>query len=354
MDIAKIDPNFKLKSSLSEPNIQWFDVRQEPFRVYGLYNYKEEPVFCRLPKDVADATNAGVAELHYHTAGGRVRFKTNSRYIALQADMPSIGRMAHMTHLGSAGFDLYRDLGQTSVFTGSFMPNGTNPHGYEAIVYTDGALHDYVLNFPLYSGVNNLYIGLEEGSVLCEGERYRTEKPIVYYGSSITQGGCASRPGNSYQGFISRKLDCDYINLGFSGSGRAEKPIVDYMSGLDMSVFVSDYDYNAPDAEYLAQTLPGLYETLRAKQPELPIILISKPDFERNIPNSIKRRQVIFSQYAKALDAGDQNIYYIDGAGLFRGDCRDACTVDGCHPNDLGFYRMADVIGTVLERILQK
>ena len=352
MDISKLDSNFQLKTSLSEPDIRWFDVKQDPFTVYGLYNYKEEPVFCRLPKAVADATSEGVAAIQYHTAGGRVRFKTNSRYIAIQASIPEIWLMPHMTIVGSSGFDLYRNERETSVFAGAFIPPGNKHSGFESIVRTDGEMHDYTLNFPLYAGVNSLYIGLEAGCELLEGDHYRNEKPVVYYGSSITQGGCASRPGNSYENFISRRFNCNYINLGFSGNGKAEKPIVDYMAGLDMSVFVCDYDHNAPDAEYLERALVRLYDTLREKQPELPIVFLSRPDFERELALNIPRRHVIYSQYMKACAAGDKNVYYIDGARLFAGDSSDTCTVDGCHPNDLGFYRMADVIGTVIGKLL--
>ena len=197
-------------------------------------------------------------------------------------------------------------------------------------------------------------IYLEKDAVILEATPYSHNVPIVYYGSSITQGGCASRPGNSYQAIISRRLDADYINLGFSGSGKAEEAMVQYLAELEMSVFVCDYDHNTPDVEYLKKTHLPLYRTVRTKQPNLPIILISAPNILMNPEGFLTRREVIRETYQIALDEGDKNVYFIDGAELFAGEDWDSCTVDGCHPNDLGFYRMAMRIEKELVRCLDK
>lgn len=356
MDISLIDSNLKIETNLKETDIVWFDVRKEPLSVHGLYNYKNETVFRRIPESVATATSRGVTVLHTNTAGGRVRFRTDSRYIAIKCEMPSVCIMPHMPLLGSSGFDLYAGKAAGSIYSCSFVPPNDMKNGYESIVYpTDGGvLTDYTINFPLYNNVTNLYIGIQSGSKLCESNKYTFEKPVVFYGSSITQGGCASRPGNSYQGFISRRLDTDYINLGFSGSGKAEEAIVEYMSTLDMSIFVSDYDHNAPDVAYLQNTHSSMYRKIREKNPSLPYIMISRPDFDRYRGVSVQRRNVVYSSYIDAVNSGDNNVYYIDGESLFGGENRDACTVDCSHPNDLGFYRMADVIGNMIKQLLKQ
>lgn len=200
---------------------------------------------------------------------------------------------------------------------------------------------DYTINFPLYDGVKELYIALKKGAVILEPTPYSHSVPVVYYGSSITQGGCASRPGNSYEAIISRRLDVDYRNLGFSGSGKAEDLMAQYLADLEMSIFVCDYDYNAPDVEYLEKTHLPLYRAVRSKQPNVPIIFVSAPDILMDPETFVPRREVIRRTYTIALEEGDRNVYFIDGAELFDGDDWDSCTVDGCHPNDLGFYRMA-------------
>jgi lysophospholipase L1-like esterase len=117
-----------------------------------------------------------------------------------------------------------------------------------------------------------------------------------------------------------------------------------------MTAFVCDYDHNAPDAEHLEKTHYKMYEKIRAAHPDIPYIIISKPDFDSNYVTSIPRRNVIFDTYRRARDNGDLNVYYIDGAGIFRGPYEDSCTVDGTHPNDLGFALMADAIEAELKR----
>jgi hypothetical protein len=254
---------------------------------------------------------------------------------------------------GSAGFDLYCYERRQCRYTGTFMPSLEKMRGYESLIYTgQEGMREYLINFPLYSDVTNLYIGLHRQYRVEEGAPYANDKPVVFYGSSITQGGCASRPGTCYQNFLSRQFDMDYINLGFSGNGMAEPAIADYMAGLVMRAFVCDYDHNAPDADYLQNTHKSLYETIRRRQPDLPYIIISKPDFDRNPGDSRKRREIIYATYRDAVESGDSQVYYTDGEWLFGANERDACTVDGVHPNDLGFYRMAEAIGSILRRVL--
>ena len=177
---------------------------------------------------------------------------------------------------------------------------------------------------------------------------YRIGKPILYYGSSITQGGCASRPGMAYEAIISRRLDADFINLGFNGSARAEQPIADYLASLDPVVFVMDYDYNAPDPEYLAKTHENLYRTFRAAHPDTPVIMVGKPDFWLCNESNMERRDVIYRTYNNARLRGEK-VIFIDGHSLFPANMREECTVDNCHPNDLGMVGMADVIGRAVE-----
>jgi hypothetical protein len=195
-----------------------------------------------------------------------------------------------------------------------------------------------------YSGFTELYIGLQETAKVGGGAKYAYDKPIVYYGSSITQGGCASRPGTCYEAIISRKLNVDHINLGFSGAGKGEKAIVDYMASLDPLIFVCDYDHNAPNIEHLEPTHLNLYETFRASHPTTPYVMVTKPDFAkpRDTTDEAKRRAVIHKNFMKGIEKGDKNLYFIDGESFFAGyaDGGD-CTVDGCHPTDLGFFSMA-------------
>ena len=233
------------------------------------------------------------------------------------------------------------------------MPPFNFDDGYEGIVDVPGKdMKDVLINFPLYSDVSELYVGLSESAKVEAPAPYSLEKPVVYYGSSVTQGGCASRAGTSYQGFISRELDIDYINLGFSGSAKAEKEMYEYISKLDMSVFVMDYDYNTTSAEELQATHERMFLAIREAQPELPIVILTLPKY--TLPEWARvRRDIIRSTYERALARGDKNVYFIDGPTLMA-LCGDEGTVDTTHPTDFGFYSMASAVSKVLREILGK
>ena len=351
--IGQIDKNLQVVSQLDEKDIVFLNVKDDPFRVYGLYNYKHEKVFKRMPDEIVGNINEGVKELNYGTAGGRVRFSTDSKYVAIKCTLPSVEIMPHMPLSGSAGFDIYIDEGGKSTYYKTFMPPVEIKDGYESVVHFESRkMRSLTINFPLYTKVDSLFIGLQEDASVGRGEEYLYKKPVVYYGSSITQGGCASRPGNAYESIISRWLNCDHINLGFSGSARGEPAIAEYIAKLNMNVFVFDYDHNAPDVTHLDKTHKNFYNILRAHNAYLPIICLSKPDFEADVEGNTTRRNVIYETYRSAVNSGDKNIYFIDGETLFGDIGRDSCTVDGCHPNDLGFMRMAEAIYPVLKKLV--
>lgn len=355
MNLEQIDKNFAVDLGTAHHDAVFYDVRKAPFKLYGLYEPQTQSEFCRLPRDIAEATNEGVKGLAYHTAGGRVRFKTNSPYLIVCAEFPSLSNMSHMPRSGSSGFDLYRNTVLGSSFVTSFIPDPRATTGFqiEKGLGNRGKMYDYTLNFPLYNGVKNLYLGLAPDANVETTDGYLPIKPIVYYGSSITQGGCASNPGNAYQSIISRRYNLDFINLGFSGSAKGEQVIADYMADLDFSVFVSDYDHNAPNFEHLKNTHYNLYETIRKKHPDAPYIMIGRPNTDASYVDTTNRFTIIMQSFLQAWDNGDRRVFYLDGHTLFGNENRDAATVDGCHPTDLGFERMATEIGTVIRKALE-
>lgn len=354
MDIAKIDRNFIIETNLKEADIVWRDAAAEPFRLYGACPEAEGP-FYRLPQSVAGTINGGVWGLCRHCAGIRLRFATNSPYIAIKAAWDSLSRMEHFPLTGSSAFDLFTCVDGKQTFVNGFRCSFNSNNGYESILYpSSGDMKEYVLDFPLYNAVDSLYIGLKEGSTLTAGtETYHNDKPVVFYGSSITQGGCASVPGNSYQGFLSRALNMDYINLGFSGSCHGEPAAAEYMAGLDMSVFVCDYDHNAPSADELRANHYNLYKTIRTAHPDLPYVIVTRPH-RADTPDGRERFTVIMDTYMRAIAEGDTHVYFVDGNGFFPADLGLSCTVDGCHPTDLGFYFMAQTLEKVLKPLLYR
>lgn len=349
MDISKIDKNFALPGNVQREDIEWLNAAQAPFAIYGAV--QSDP-YLRMPIEIARTVSMGVEKLCRNTAGVRVRFCTDSPYIAIRAEWDHQCRMAHMPFLGISGFDLYRVKGSNrQSYVKSFVPPVSCENGYESVIDVEGTMTDYVLNFPLYNNVSRLLIGVKRGSQWNPPKQYSNPLPVVYYGSSITQGGCASRPGNCYQNFLSRAFNLDYVNLGFSGCACAEDAMIEYLSNLEMSVFVSDYDHNAPNSEHLAKTHEKLYQKIREKHPDLPYIMISRPDYWDRCDDRV-RRNIVMTSYQKAIEWSDQNVYFLDGASIFAGMEHDACTVDGTHPNDLGFYRFFKALLPIFESLL--
>jgi len=360
-DLAYFDKNFKIDPRIDQKildRLNFFDPMEEPFEINGLIY--DNARLRRVPESVAKSTSEGVYHLHTNTAGGRIRFASDTRFVAIRVKLSATPGMPHMTLLCNSGFDLYAsDIdGENSEerYFGSLIPLMGYKEGYEAIVaLPDKKMRSFTINMPLYHDVDEIYVGLEKDSLLSSPTKL-VQPPIVYYGSSITQGGCASRPGASYQAIIHRKIPYDYINLGFSGNCKGEDAMVDYIAGLEMSAFVLDYDHNTPSVEHLQNTHRKVYDKIRESHPDIPIIMMSRPDFDADgdggYEYSVRRRRVIIDTYHYAIDNGDKNVYFIDGEGIFRGPFEDTCTVDGTHPTDLGFMHIAQKLEAVFRRII--
>lgn len=346
-NIAEIDKNLVVETFIEREGLCFYDVRQAPFGIHGVF--WENGMFRRMPEEVARSVSEGVYRLHTHCAGGRVCFVTDSPYVAIKTEYIP-GKMPHFALSGSAGFDMYTRYDQEERYVGTFMPPFDVADGYESVIDFPECRERYItINMPLYSSVSKLYIGLKSGCVLKEAPEYRVKKPVVYYGSSITQGGCASKPGSSYQSILSRRFDCDYINLGFSGNAKGEDEIVDYIKRLDMSAFVLDYDHNAPSTEHLAKTHNKMFKAIRAAQPMLPIVIMPRPKYYLADGEKV-RYEIIHNTYLEAKVAGDENVYFVSGSKLME-IVGDNGTVDNCHPTDSGFFSMACAVAEVLEEI---
>lgn len=347
--IEEVDKNLKVENNIYKNNLTFTNVLEKPFEIFGVFY--ENGKFRRMPETIAKSVSEGVYYLHANTSGGRVRFKTDSTCIAITAKMENIARMSHFPLTGSAGFDLYYKEDNREHFFGTFVPPYTIEDSFEAkLQFDEQKLREITINFPLYSDVKELLIGIENNSELCSPDAYKYDKPVVYYGSSITQGGCASRPGNAYPAILSRKFNCDYINLGFSGNGKGELEIAEYIANLDMMMFVYDYDHNAPNKEHLEKTHKRMFEIVRSKQPKIPIIMISSVTMERFIDDVESRKKIIHNTFESAYNNGDKDVYFIDGSTMFN-NYNDGGTVEGCHPNDYGFNCMANTIAETMKKL---
>lgn len=354
--IEDIDQNFRAQE-LNSRKYHFFNITEKPFELDGFAWFDREKEFCRLPAQIISKEsplNDGAKGLSWCSSGAMVRFRTNAHSIALKAELRNNVIMAHMPLSGQSGFDLYFKTGKGSSFHRNIRPPSEKPDFVEGVFDENlgSEMHECVIYLPLYNGIKTMEIGLTPGAKVHAPAPLRHPDPVLFYGSSITQGGCASRPGNAYSHFLTRWIDANMINLGFSGSGCGEIVMAECIASLKLSAFIMDYDHNAPTLEHLEETHELFFRAIRGKQPELPIVILSKCDFDSNMEISSKRREIIRRTYSNAVKDGDRNVYFIDGETLFGKTDRDACTVDSCHPNDIGFLRMAETILPVLEKAL--
>jgi len=357
MDIEKMDPNLKAVSGNCE-GAQFISAHDERFSLHGVYFDKADGLYKRVPAEIAINTNEYVVALGKMTAGGRIRFITDSPYIAIKASIPYFSIMSHMTITASHGFSVYAD----GFFQGRYSPT---PKSFASALTKDDRIYFadkkpllkkegkklVEIYFPLYGGLSELHIGIDPSSTIEKAPDYKIKKPLVFYGSSITQGACVSRPGNDYISIIGRRLNADYVNLGFSGNGKAEASMIDYVNTFDGSMFAFNYYMFKAYPEVVLPPHYSIYERIREKHPNVPILLTDMPNIDHS-PHP-EREEIIRSTYEKALANGDKNVAYVPAYDMFGDSERDCCTVDGVHPNDLGTMRIADALTPAVKKLLK-
>lgn len=344
----QFDKNFR-EVKVGNLTVHYYNALKKPFELNGFPWRRADGTLNRLPEGLDPKKINGYARYaSHHTPGGTIRFRTDSPYMTIRAAYRAFSDMSHMPRSGSGGFDLYRigDDGK-EVYVSSVRPGNGKDLELRFSNVSGGKIHDYTIYLPLYSGVANVEIGVKPGSEVLEPLPQKIKKPVVFYGSSITHGGCASRPANAYTTMLCRAVDAPQINLGYSGGARGETILADEIAKLEMSVFVYDYDYNAPNAAHLLKTHEPFFQIIRKAQPDLPIIILSRCS---NMEDA--RRDAVKRTYDNAIKAGDKKVWFIDGKELFGEPGQNFCTVDGCHPNDLGFYMMYKRILPVLKEAL--
>ncbi|MBR2847254.1 MAG: hypothetical protein IKB89_04205 [Clostridia bacterium] len=355
MDITKIDKNFTQAQS-EDGVFTYYNPYEKPFSFEGFpwYEHNGNKIY-RLPIEHRALYTRQQDGLSNHSAGGVFRFKTNSEKISIKATYEGISRFPHMQLTGSAGFDVYKKEGDRWMFIANLYPNTLNDNftDKQCETHSDGQMCEYIIYMPIYSIVEKCAVGVETGAEILPPNPHRVEKPVLFYGSSITQGACSSRPGITYTARLTRAVDAPLINLGFSGNALGEAHMAEFIASLDLSVFVMDYHFNSPNAQHLDKTHKPFFDIFRKKNPDTPVIIVSTPSVN-SARNSVVAGYdaVIKATYDAALAAGDKNVYFVNGSAFFDGVERSDCSVDLTHPNDYGFALMTNGILPVLKKAL--
>jgi hypothetical protein len=348
----QIDPS----SADVRDGVAWHDVRV--LGVEGQGWADTAAPFDRLPGRAEKLVRASVWGLSRHSAGLAVRFETDATEIHATWKLRSANlAMNHMAATGVSGLDLYVKVDGKWRWLAVGRPTAQENKA-RLVGGIPAGRREFMLYLPLYNGVESVSLGLPAAAKLWKAAPRKSGlKPIVFYGTSITQGGCASRTGMVHTAILGRWLDAPVINLGFSGNGRMEDEVAKLMAELDVSVYVLDCLPNIGPDVVTAQTEP-VVKILRAAHPDTPIVLVEDRSYADSFLITSKRqrnetsRVALKAAFGRLKAAGDDNLYYIEGEDLIGDDGEG--TVDSSHPTDLGFYRQAEAFQKILQPILDR
>lgn len=307
----------------------------------------------RLPVDIKDSISRDLWEVSKNSSGARIRFASDTTMLGMVVKYENVKHSENMSLMGKTGIDVYVD----NHFWNSICPKGDGE--MEAFFFKNAQcqMREYTIYLPLYHEIEVLKVIFDDDAAIKPPAPYSLPKPVVFYGTSITQGGCASRGGLSYQGMLSRELNIDYINLGFSGLGKGEPQVARAMAEIDAACYVLDYAQNNETIEEFARVYPRFIEEIRKIRPDTPII-VTTPIFYASENWNVKnkefqdaRREVVRKAYKDCINSGDRNIYILEWNEVTCLQCGEG-QVDGAHPNDLGFYWMSQGMKGLLKRVL--
>lgn len=319
----------------------------------------DEEHYGRLPEKYKEIVRSPVWSLSRHSAGVKLMFRSNSPEIVARWEVMSYSDKTNMTQIGASGLDLYCRVNGRWQYVNSGVPTG---HKNEKSLITDmdTTYKEFMLHLPLYDGLRSIEIGVMRGYEI-ESSQQMSEFPIVVYGTSITQGASASRPGMAYPSIISRNMDVEFINLGFSGNGRFESSVGQFLCEIESQLLVLDCTPNSSPDVIRANAL-NLIKQFRSCQPSTPILMVESivreySHFRTQNPQKFGTKAYLQTQnralataFEAAKAAGISEIYYLESDGLI-GDDHEG-TVDGTHLTDLGMMRIAHAIQQKIEAIL--
>jgi hypothetical protein len=294
--------------------------------------------------------------LSRNSAGMAVRFVSDSPTIAAAWKLRSEPlAMAHMPALGVSGLDLYTESEGSWRWVGSGQPQ-VFPSNKVTLANLPAARRHFILYLPLYNGVESVSLGIQKDAMIGRAPAYPREaaKPVMFYGTSIVQGGCASRPGLAYPAIIGRRLRRPIINIGFSGNGPMDLEIAPLMAEVDASVYVLDCLPNMSAEMVLERTEPFI-GTLRNARPRTPIVIVENIAWQNTLPETkdpdhIRKNKYLREAINRLRKAGVTGLHRVPYGRLLGSDWEG--TVDGVHPNDIGFLRMAGVLTPAIEKVL--
>lgn len=334
--------------STDSSGIAWYAITQDMIEGQGWKDV--ENTYDRLPAKAYSMVRPEVWNLSRHTAGISIRFNTDSPLIKIKwkllhksLDMP------HMPATGVSGIDLYA---LTKSGNWIFMGNGRARKFPENSAEFKNSIMEPVAEFrlylPLYNGVTSISIGIPYDFEMCKLDPHAI-KPIVFYGTSITQGGCASRPGLASTTITGRYLNTPVINLGFSGNGRMDMELATLIGELNPQLIVFDCMHNMTTEQVKERVIP-FTRIVRDRHPDTPILLVEGTSYRNITPTSDGK--ILRKHHQQMIEEGDNHLYFLSNKDMLGNDTEG--TVDKVHPNDIGMMRQARVFSETISTLLEK
>ena|GEM_PF-267228 len=348
LDQQVMPPVVKDNTPLEFFDAKTFDVNGKGF---------DDNTYFRLPEKYRDKVRPEVWDLSRHSSGISIRFSTNSKKISVKWKTGNEVHYPHGAETMVKGVDLYCYDNNKWYYAGVGKPYSDVYNESVLIDGMDGSSKEFILYLPMYETVDSVFIGVSKGSAITKPKKalFQARGPVVFYGTSITQGASAMRPGMAYSNILSRSLNIETINLGFSGNGKMEKELAEALSEIDASCYVIDCGGNLTPQLAQERTMPFI-RYLKKQKPGVPILLVEHLIFPttRFIKETKLRidsiNNAFKSGYATLKKEGMKGLYYLPAKDQI-GDDGEA-TVDGAHLTDVGFMRMSKQMEQVLKVIL--
>lgn len=343
-------------------DIKWHSADNLPLLGKGIDDASTVNRYQRLPDSLeSKVSRPDLYFLGTHTSGMAIRFKSNSPSIHARWKSRHKFDMNHMTATGVRGLDLYALQGDSTwTFVNSARPNSASATTTSCIIGNmDPTMREYMLYLSLYDGIDSLEIGIENSYKLLPPTvdlPSRKGGRIVFYGTSILQGGCANRPAMSHANILQRRLNREIVNYGFSGNGQLDLEIADIVASVpDVAMYILDFVPNVNEEQIKTRMIPFV-EKLEKAHPGVPILFVEDPNFphkrfDKVVRHEVDTRNELMKSYYEQLAARFPNFYYLPATDILGHD--NEATVDGVHFTDLGFTRYADLLAPIITRILQ-
>ncbi|NQX66902.1 SGNH/GDSL hydrolase family protein [Paenibacillus alba] len=355
----KLDANLQPDAPRSD-RWEWHSPLAAPFRITGLPWLEQDGLYRRLPLHPSHPIRSEVDRLANFTTGVQVRFQTDSPKLAVRIVLADKATMYQMPATAQCGVDCYIGSPGEQLYVNTTRFELAQAE-YESVLFESfsNEMREITLNLPLYQGVKELWVGTEPHASVAEFQGFSSDKKVLLYGTSITHGACASRPGMAYPNQLSRMFSHEFVSLGFSGNAQGEPELAHLISQInDPALLVLDYEGNTPSTDHLAQSLPTFIRIYRDVHPNTPILVISqirfaKEAFDEELRQRREARKALQRGIVERLNQeGDAYIYFCDGSELLGPDYQE-CTADGIHPSDLGYKHMAERLRPVFMQLLQ-